>query len=96
MYTRLYLFNKHIVFNGEFYNRVANWFNVYNVDKVINLLVITLAIVNFYWGAILSNMLITKIVGYDITKYKPDPKDPFLMEIEAVKAKISFPNPKLA
>ena len=95
MYTRLYLFNKHIVFNGEFYNRVANWFNLYNVDKVINLLVITLAIVNFYWGAILSNMFITKIIGYDITKYNPDPKDPFLMEIEAVKAKMSVSNPKI-
>jgi hypothetical protein len=88
MYTRLYLFNKHIVFNGEFYNRISNYFNFYNVDKLINLLIITLGIVNFYWGAILSNMFITKIVGYDITKYKPDPKDPFLMEIETVKSKI--------
>jgi hypothetical protein len=96
MYTRLYLFNKHVAFNQTFYNNVSNAFNFYHVDKVIYILIVTLAIVNFYWGAILSNMLITKIVGYDITKYKPDPKDPFLMEIEAVKAKISVPNPKIA
>jgi hypothetical protein len=39
-------------------------------------------------------MFITRIIGYDITKYKPDPKDPFIMEIEAVKAKMSVSNPK--
>jgi hypothetical protein len=94
MYTRLYLFNKHIVFNQDFYNNVANWFNFYNIDKVISLLIVILAIVNFYWGAILSNMFITRIIGYDITKYKPDPKDPFIMEIAAVKAKMSVSNPK--
>jgi hypothetical protein len=94
MYIRIYLFNKHIVFNQDFYNNVANWFNFYNIDKVISLLIVILAIVNFYWGAILSNMFITRIIGYDITKYKPDPKDPFIMEIEAVKAKMSVSNPK--
>ena len=95
MYIRIYLFNKHIVFNQEFYN-VANFFNLYNVNKVISLLIVILAIVNFYWGAILSNMFITRIIGYDITKYKPDPKDPFIMEIAAVKAKMSGSKPKIA
>jgi hypothetical protein len=43
----------------------------------------------------LSKLFVTRIVGYDITKYNPDPKDPFLMEIETVKAKISVSNPKI-
>ncbi len=95
MYTRLYLSNKYLIFNEKFYNDVLSSFNFYMLDKVVISCIIIFGFVNLYWGAILSNMFITKIVGYDITKYQPNPSDPLLMEINAVKAKITIVQPFL-
>lgn len=88
MYTRLYLFNKHVVFNPEFYTRVYATFDFYMTDRILMASTAVLSIVNLYWSKFLIKRFITKACGRDITEYKPDPKDPFLMEIEAVKAKL--------
>lgn len=88
MYTRLYLFNKHVVFNPEFYTRVYATFDFYMTDRILMASTAVLSIVNLYWSKFLIKRFITKACGRDITEYKPDPKDPFLMEIEAAKAKL--------
>ena len=87
-YIRLYVFNKDVVFNSEFYSNVSSYFNFYMIDKILFLSVAILAIINLYWGILLSNKLITKFIGYDITTYKPDTTDPFLKRIDEIKNSI--------
>lgn len=88
MYTRIYLFNKNVVFNPEFYSKVYATFDFYMTGKMITVCTAVLSIINLYWSKFLIKRFITKACGRDITEYKPDPKDPFLMEIEAAKAKL--------
>ena len=89
LYTRLYLFNKHVVFNPECYSTVNGAFDFFMTNKMLLGSAAILSVVNLYWSTFLTNKFITKILGYDITKYKPDPNDPILMEIETIKSKIS-------
>ena len=95
MYTRLYLFNKHCILNPECYNDVTRNFDFYMIDKMLLGGGCILSIINLYWSKFLIKSFITKICGRDITKYIPDPLDPLLMEIEAVKAKLSIPDSKI-
>ena len=88
MYTRIYLFNKHVVLNPECFTDVKRSFDFYMTGEMLYGSAIILSIINLYWSKFLINKFITKACGRDITKYNPDPKDPFLMEIESVKAKL--------
>ena len=96
MYTRVYLFNKNCVLNPECYNDLLHHFDFYMTGKILLGCGCVLSIINLYWSKFLIKNFITKICGRDITKYNPDPLDPLLMEIEAVKAKLSVPNTKIA
>lgn len=89
MYTRVYLFNKHVVLNPECYAKVNSTFDFYMTGKMLFGSATVLSIINLYWSKFLIKRLITKVCGRDITEYSPDPLDPLLMEIEAVKAKLS-------
>jgi hypothetical protein len=95
MYTRLYLFNKHCILNPECYNDINHHFDFYMTGKMLLGCGGVLSIINLYWSKFLIKSIITKICGRDITKYNPDPLDPLLMEIEAVKAKLSLSDSKM-
>jgi hypothetical protein len=88
LYTRLYLFNKHVVFNPECYDTVNNAFDFYMTNKMLLGSTAILSVINLYWSSFLTNKFINKVFGYDIYKYKPDPNDPILIEIETIKSKI--------
>ena len=88
MYTRIYLFNKNVVLNPQCYTDVISTFDFYNTGKILLASASVLSIINLYWSKFLIKRFITKACGRDITEYNPDPKDPFLMEIEAVKTKL--------
>ncbi len=95
MYTRIYLFNKECVLNPECHHDLTHHFDFYMTDKILLGCGGVLSIINLYWSKFLIKGITTKICGRDITKYNPDPLDPLLMEIEAVKAKLSVPDSKL-
>ncbi len=88
MYTRIYLFNKNVVLNPQCYTDVNSTFDFYMTGKILLASASVLSIINLYWSKFLIKRFITKACGRDITEYNPDPKDPFLMEIEAVKTKL--------
>ena len=85
-YTRIYIYNKEIIFNPEFYLNISKYFNFYMLDKIIVFCVLLLSAVNMYWFGILANKIMIKFFDYDIFKYKPNPNDTFLKQIEEIHA----------
>jgi hypothetical protein len=87
-YTRVYMFNKHIVFNPEFYSSILSNFNFYMIDKVFILCILLLGLMNTYWFALIIKKALTIFIGYNIFEYRPVINDPFLLQIEELRAKI--------
>ena len=88
VYTRVYMFNKHIVFNPEFYSNILTHFNFYMIDKLFILCILILGLMNTYWFVLISKKALTNCIGYNIFEYRPAINDPFLLQIEELRAKI--------
>jgi hypothetical protein len=87
-YTRVYMFNKHIIFNPEFYSNILTHFNFYMIDKLLILCILILGLMNTYWFVLISKKGLTNYIGYNIFEYRPALNDPFLLQIEELRAKI--------
>jgi hypothetical protein len=87
-YTRVYMFNKHIVFNPEFYSSILANFNFYMIDKVFILCILILGLMNTYWFTFIIKKALTNFIGYNIFEYRPLINDPFLLQIEELRTKI--------
>ena len=92
-YTRVYLFNKNILFSPDFYNNLSNSANFWMLDKIIILVFWILGFLNLYWFVIVSKKAVNMAAGRNVFDYKPDNnKDPFLQKIEQIKG--TFTNSK--
>lgn len=84
-YTRVYLFNKNILFNPDFYNNLSNTANFWMLDKISIAVFWILGFLNLYWFAIVSKKAVNMAAGRDVFEYNPDINDPFLLKIEEIK-----------
>ena len=89
-YTRLYLFNKNILFSPDIYNNLPKTANFWMLDKIIILVLWILGFLNLYWFTIIGKKAVNMAAGRDVFEYKPDNnKDPFLQKIEEIKGTLS-------
>lgn len=84
-YTRIYLFNKNILFNSDFYSNITTNANFLMVDKLTILSFWSLGLLNIYWFCIISKKAINTAFGYNVFEYRPSKTDPFYLEIEKIK-----------
>ena len=84
-YTRVYLFNKNILFNPDLYISLSKSANFYMLDKIAIACFWTLGLLNMYWFVIISKKTINTVAGYDVFEYRPSSVDPFLLQIEEIK-----------
>ena len=84
-YTRVYLFNKNILFNPDLYSNLSKSANFYMLDKIAIACFWILGLLNMYWFVIISKKTINTVAGYDVFEYRPSSFDPFLLQIEEIK-----------
>ena len=87
-YTRIYLFNKNVLFNSEVYSNLSKTANFWMVDKISIISFWSLGLLNLYWFSLISKKTINMAAGYDVFKYRPNKKDAFYLEIEKIRSKI--------
>ena len=83
-YTRIYLFNKNILLNSNFYSNIAKNANFLMVDKLTILSFWSLGLLNMYWFSLIGKKTINTAFGYDVFEYRPNKNDEFYLEIEKI------------
>jgi hypothetical protein len=89
-YTRLYLYNKNILFSPDIYINLPKTANFWMLDKIIIMVFWILGLLNLYWFTIIGKKAVNMAAGRDVFEYKPDNnKDPFLQKIEQIKGTLT-------
>jgi hypothetical protein len=89
-YTRLYLYNKNILFSPDIYINLPKTANFWMLDKIIIMVFWILGFLNLYWFTIIGKKAVNMAAGRDVFEYKPDNnKDPFLQKIEQIKGTLT-------
>lgn len=89
-YTRIYLFNKDVVFNPDVYTNLAKTANFWLVDKLSILSFWSLSLLNMYWFSLISKKAINTAFGYDVFEYRPNKNDAFYLEIEKIQNSLAL------
>uniref|UniRef100_A0A6C0I7W2 TLC domain-containing protein n=1 Tax=viral metagenome TaxID=1070528 RepID=A0A6C0I7W2_9ZZZZ len=84
-YTRIYLYFKHIITNQELIENIIKYNRFFMCDKIIIMTIFLLFGLNLYWFGLICYGAF-KIIGLNrIWTYNPDIKDPFILQIEAIR-----------
>jgi len=83
-YTRMYLFNKNILFSSDFYSNIVKTGNFLMLDKLTILSFWALGLLNIYWFLLIGKKTINTAFGYNVFEYRPNKNDEFYLEIEKI------------